>query len=421
MSGRHLPTPRRRSASTPRRRRSEPAGAELRVSDLDEFDLIARLARLLPKSTRRIPVPLGDDAALVPTAPNTLITTDALVDGVHFRRDWSRPDEVGRRALEVNLSDIAAMGGRPEWAVVSLLLPSELPLAALLEFYRGMAASARRASVAVVGGNVSRTDGPFSATVTLLGTPEARHAVTRGGGRSGDLLVVTGTPGLAAAGRMLLEASGRGEDLWGWGDAARSGRGGAGRAADTAGQQGTGARRTGARAGAGTPEFALADPAARAALRRFLAPEARLAAGARIAAVGATALIDLSDGLAADLAHLCAASRCGADIEAAALPRARGFDDLCAARRWAPLDLILNGGDDYELLAAVPEAAWRRLAGRAAGSTRVDSVPLTVIGRLTSKGRGLRLIEGSGAPGGTPGAAIATRRILPAGWRHFGE
>jgi thiamine-monophosphate kinase len=378
------------------RRRTAPAAARLTVSDLDEFDLISRLARLLPKPTRRVPVPLGDDAALVPTAKNTLITTDALVDGVHFRRDWSRPDEVGRRALEVNLSDIAAMGGRPEWAVVSLLLPPELPLAALLDFYKGMAASARRAGVAVVGGNVSRTDGPFSVTVTLLGTPVGRHAVTRGGGRAGDRLVVTGTPGLAAAGRMLLEASGRGEDLWGV-------------------EARTPAKTSGT-------EYALGDPVARAALKRFLIPEARVAAGARLAKAGATALIDLSDGLAADLAHLATASRCGAELDAALFPRARGFDELCVARRREPLDFILNGGDDYELLAALPEAAWGRLAGRGAVRARLDGVPLTAIGRLTPRGRGLRLVEpsadGATGGGGSTGGSVA-HRLLPAGWRHF--
>lgn len=362
------------------------AAAPLRVGAIDEFDLIDRLARLLPKPPRPIPVGLGDDAALVSTGPATLVTTDAQVDGVHFRRDWSLPEEVGERALEVNLSDIAAMGGVPEWAVMSLLLPHELPLVALEGVYRGLARSATRAGVGLVGGNISRAGGgPFSLTITLLGRPTGRKPVLRSGARPGDLIVVTGHPGQAAAGRQLLEESGKGPDLWDPPPASvrRGGTGGA----------------------ATRPDYPLADPVARAALTRFLTPAARLAAGAWAARAGASALIDLSDGLAADLGHVLKASGCGARLDRNALPRARGFNDLCAARGWRPEQLVLFGGDDYELLFTISPRKW----AAARGAAKAADAPLTVIGQIIREAGALILVDG-----------LREAVVDAAGWRHTG-
>lgn len=371
------------AATRPAARPGRASAAPARVGAIDEFELIDRLARLLPPPPRPVPVGLGDDAALVPTGPATLVTTDVQVEGVHFRRDLSLPEEVGRRALEVNLSDVAAMGGVPEWGVISLLLPPDLPLAALEGVYRGLAASARRAGVGLVGGNISRAGGgPFSITVTLLGRPAARRPVRRSGARPGDLVVVTGYPGLAAAGRQLLEESGPGPDLWAPPRPAR------GRASASA-----------------RPEYPLADPAARAALGRFLAPEARLNAGPWAARAGASALIDLSDGLAADLGHLLEASGVGARLDRAALPRLRGYDALCATRGWRPEQLILFGGDDYELLLTISPRRWAAAAPR----TSSAKIPKTVIGQVTAEPGVLILADG-----------LREAVVSPRGWRHTG-
>ncbi|TPW09514.1 MAG: thiamine-monophosphate kinase, partial [bacterium] len=191
-------------ASKPRRPR--------RVGEMDEFDLIDRLTRRLPSPRKKPPFGPGDDAAVVPTDTHTVLTTDTLVDGVHFRRDWSTPAEVGFRALEVNVSDIAAMGAVPTWALISLVLPVDLEMAALEAMYDGVIRSAKRSKVGVVGGNVTR-GAQLSIGITLLGRPDSKvggpdgktiRIITRRGATPGDLLVVTGYPGLAAAGRKLL-------------------------------------------------------------------------------------------------------------------------------------------------------------------------------------------------------------------------
>lgn len=375
---------RRTSTGAPRS-----ASGVRRVGDIDEFELIERLIRGLPKgSTRRRHAPkigIGDDAALVPTAPYTLITTDTLEEGVHFRADWSVPEEAGWRAMAVNLSDIAAMGGRPEWAVVSLLLPADLSVSAAEHLYRGVASAARTFGVGVVGGNVSRSGGRgVSISVTLLGTPAGKRPLTRGGGRPGDILVVTGYPGLAASGRLLLENAGTSDDLW------RGGKTPSGRAPR-----------------AGRPEYVLADPAARAALQRFLRPKPRVAAGLWAAgAGGARAAIDLSDGLAADLGHMMHASGCGARLERGLLPRRPGFNDLASTLMTWPEVLMLSGGDDYELLLAIPPARWR--AGEK-GAARAAGVRLTAIGRLTREAGALVLVDGS-----------REVVVVGKGWRHFG-
>jgi thiamine-monophosphate kinase len=366
----------RRTARTRVPRRSR------RIGEIDEFDLIDRLTARLPEPHRLPPFGPGDDAALVPTDPETLVTTDTLVDGVHFRRDWSTPAEVGFRALEVNLSDIAAMGGRPSWAVVSLVLPESMRVGALEEFYRGLAKSARRAEVGVVGGNMTR-GAQFSASITVLGRTLGRgHAVARSGASPGDWLFVTGQPGLAAAGRKLLEASGRGADLW--------------EIQDPAGES---------KRAAGTADMPLADPAAKAALQRYLVPDARVALGLEITRAGASAMIDVSDGLAADLHHLARASGCGALIDADELPRARGLAQLADVRGWPLDDLILAGGDDYELLFAMPHDRARKwLAGRA----RRGAPAITFIGECRPGRDGVTIVTDDG------------RRPLPAGgWRHF--
>lgn len=350
-----------------------------RVGDLDEFELIARLAQRLPLPRKKPPFGPGDDAAVIPTGASTLLTTDTLVDGVHFRRDWSTPAEVGCRALEVNLSDIAAMGGVPTWAVVSLVLPPDIEIAALEALYDGIARSALRSKVGVVGGNVTR-GAQLSIGVTLLGRPDARagRIVTRAGAKPGDLLIVTGYPGLAAAGRKLLEESGLGEDQW---------------------------RAT--RSGTSSTSLALADPIAKAALARYLTPEARLATGLAAARGGATSMIDISDGLAADLHHLCEASGCGAVVEEVLLPRHPGFDEMCAVRGWRTEELILAGGDDYELLFTISPRRWSGWSGRARGPAG-SKVPLTVIGTIGRR-HGAVVLERDGK-----------RSPLPArGWRHF--
>jgi thiamine-monophosphate kinase len=296
-----------------------------RRSPPGEFELIARFARPAPRSGAGVALGIGDDAAVLrlPRGRDLVATVDAVVEGVHFDGRFA-PEDVGWKALAVSLSDLAAMGARPLWALCALAAPGSADPGRLARAGRGLAACARRFGVALAGGNLTRA-ACLSLTVTALGAVRPGRALRRAGARPGDLLVVSGALGGAA-----------------WG------------------------RRRGA-----PPE----------AVRRQRRPEPRLALGRALAGV-ASACIDLSDGLLQDLGHLCRASGVGAEVWLSDLPLAAGLPE--AARGRADLEaLALGGGEDYELLAAVPPG---RL-DRALALSRRLRVPLQVAGIVTA-GRG---------------------------------
>ncbi len=268
---------------------------------LSEFALIERYFRTCGAQRGDVLLGVGDDAALLATPPGSdlVAATDTLVAGVHFPHQ-SPPASIGHRALAVNLSDLAAMGARPAWALLALTLPAAEE-AWLAEFAAGFAALARAHEVALVGGDTTR--GPLCVTVGLLGHVPHGAALTRSGARAGDALFVSGTLGDAAAGLAL--------------------------------EQGR-----------------LAAPAdARAWLReRFLLPTPRMALGERLRGY-ASACIDVSDGLLADAGKLAAASRAGAQLAYDAVPLSEPL--LAALGEERARELAFTGGDDYELCFAV--------------------------------------------------------------------
>jgi thiamine-monophosphate kinase len=298
-----------------------------------EFELIDRFVAALPVRGEGVLVGPGDDAALLapPRGEALCATVDAVVEGVHFDRRFA-PADVGWKALAVNLSDLAAMGARPLWALVALGVPRGTPAARLDGIARGLGACARAARIAVAGGNVTRA-AELSLTVTVLGAVPARRALTRAGARAGDLLVVSGTLGDAALGRSSRAA-----------------------------------------------------PALAARQRR---PVARLALGRALVGI-ARAAIDVSDGLVQDVGHLARASGVCAVIDAVRLPRSKA-GIAAAARLPDPLLPALAGGEDYELVAAVPPS---RLAA-AQAAARASRTPLAVIGRMVT-GRGVRVLGPDG-------------------------
>ena len=302
------------------------------IADLGEFGFLARLLPTLAGG-RGVIVGPGDDCAVVQTASQRLLlTVDALVQDVHFRRGWLTPHQLGRKAFLVNASDIAAMGGAPRWCVVNLAAPPPTPADDLAAISHGVAQAAAASGACLVGGNLSRAR-ELSVTVALLGEAP-RRPVTRAGARPGDLLYVTGSLGDAALGRQELARDAR---------------------------------------------------ARGPAVRRFRAPPVRLRAGALLSRGLATAMIDVSDGLVQDLGHLCAASRVGARIALERVP--------CSARvRRAGWSLALAGGEDYELLCAVP-AHHRRRAERLAGRL---GCPFTCIGECRPRDAGLRVVDAEG-------------------------
>jgi thiamine-monophosphate kinase len=338
----------------------------MRIDELGEFALIERLTAGLP-SRADVTLGVGDDAALLDpsgfAADSLLVATcDAQVEGQHFTLGVATPEEIGHKALAVNLSDLAAMGAEPLWALVSLLLPRALEVATLDGVYAGLRSLAAHYSVALVGGNVSATDGPLAIDVTALGRVPRGQALTRAAGRPGDLVLVTGTLGAAAAGVLL---------------------------------QGGDARLD-----------AVADEAKAHARAAQVSPQPRAAEGQALAASGVvTALLDVSDGLAADLGHLCAASNVGAELDAGAIPVDPAAQAVADALGLDALQLALEGGEDYELVFAVrPDGLERALAAGAEAGAGAR-----VIGRLTEPGSDLRMRFADGR----------IERLVARGWDHL--
>jgi thiamine-monophosphate kinase len=324
-----------------------------------EFALIERFTRSLPLEGEGVVVGPGDDAAVLRPRPgeDLVATVDAVVEGVHFDARHA-PSDVGWKALAVNLSDLAAMGARPLHAVVALGLPAGTEAAVVAGIARGLGACARAHRVAIVGGNVSRAR-DLSVTVTALGAVPQGRALLRAGARPGDLVLVTGTLGDAALGRA-----------------------------------------------AGAP---------RALALRQRRPTPRVRAGVALAAI-ARAAIDVSDGLAQDLGHLCRASGVGARIGVADLPLSPAYRR--AARRLAdPWGPALAGGEDYELVLAV---APQSLAAARAAAARART-PLTAIGRFV-RGRGVRVVGERGERVSVPAGHdhLRAQRTSPSGKRGRG-
>src|SRR5262245_2404950 len=279
-----------------------------RLSEIGEFGLIARLTGELELGPG-VEVGVGDDAAVLETTPGHRLvgTTDVLVEGVDFTAELSEPEDWGWKAVAVNCSDLAAMGAEARWLVIALTVPDPTPVPTLERVYAGVGEACRAFGMALVGGDIS--SGPaLSLAVTALG--EVERPVLRSGARPGDRLCVTGPVGAAAAGLVLL----------------RSG-----------------------------------DPAARDLLDRFpdLAaahrrPRPALTMGLALARAGASAMIDVSDGLAGDAAHLAEASGVGVEVHDAAVPLAPGVAEAAALAGLDPLDLALGGGEDFVLAAALP-------------------------------------------------------------------
>jgi thiamine-monophosphate kinase len=305
-----------------------------------EFDLIARLRERLPAGGPRLRVGSGDDAAVTDPAGAAAATTiDALVEGVHFTLPEFPLRAVGRKALAAALSDLAAMGAEPGEAYVALAAPARLGEAELLEIADGLAEVARREHVDVAGGDLTRAS-ELGLCVACVGYERpGTTLVTRAGARPGDVLVVTGELGGAAAGLKLL---------------------------------------------AGDVQPALDAPTREALLARQLEPRPRIAAGRSLAIAGAGAMIDVSDGLGADAGHLAAASGVTLTIDLERLPLAAGAAAVAGGEGGAR-ELALGGGEDYELLACLPP---ERLEGAVAEIERAG-YRLTAIGEADAGEPGL--------------------------------
>jgi thiamine-monophosphate kinase len=313
------------------------------LAETGESVLVRRLLEIAREAgAPGLAVPPGDDAAVwIPAAgAEIVLSQDALVEGQDFRRAWLGPRQLGRRALAVALSDLAGTGASPAWCMATLCAPAATRLADVLEIQRGIAQGALEWGCVLAGGDVSDIDGPLVIDVAVGGTVTPGRCLRRDAGRPGDALVVTGSLGAAAAGlRVLLDGRATGptaEQSRRWTDA-------------------------------------------------LIAPHPRIAEGLALVAADVRCGGDISDGLLADAARTAEASGCAADLWVDELPAGEGLPELFP-EAW--LELALGGGEDFELLVAVNEAAlsWL-LAGWAATLT-----PLHVVGRLRA-GSGVRLLQ----------------------------
>lgn len=325
-----------------------------------EFEFIDSLRR-------RFGSGIGDDAAIFHSGvgKDTVITTDLLVEDIDFRRTTAPALLLGHKALAVSLSDIAAMGARPRWSLISIGVPDDVWQTDFVDqFYDGLANLAQRYDVQLIGGDTSRTKERVVVDSIVVGECSFGRAVKRAGAEPGDQIFVTGSLGGAAAGLRLIER------------------------------------------GAHLAEQNLADDDSQKidhVLLRQLRPEARVGWGMVIGEERlASSMIDISDGLSSDLNHLCRASGVGALIESSLLPIDHRVVELCGRRALDPLQLALHGGEDFELLFTVKADSVARLP------RRVDGVEITRIGEVTKEGDGVKISEGS-----------RVWELNPGGWKHF--
>jgi len=319
----------------------------MKIKDIGgEFALIDQLTQITSMDHADLIVGPGDDAAVIRTAPAPapylLVTTDILVEESHFKRKWATPEQIGTKAAECNISDIAAMGGTPAWMFISLVLTEEIDVEWVREVYRGIGTSCRRHGAIVAGGDT--TLGTVNTiNITLLGFVREHELCLRSHARAGDLLMVSGPLGASAAGLALLNADKK-------------------------------------------PCQYL--------LQKHLAPTCRLEASRKIAPL-ANAMIDISDGLGSEVHHICRQSNTGARIDAALIPL---HDDVKAAADALgkdPLEFALSGGEDFELLFSIAPGKVAQL--NRAGLT------CHPVGRVVEMSEGLTLVHADGSTTPLPG------------------
>ncbi|MCX7911740.1 MAG: thiamine-phosphate kinase [Dehalococcoidales bacterium] len=331
----------------------------VKVAELGEFSLIDLLSRMITEAgvdrlgEGKPIIGIGDDAAAFRgDAGVYLATTDTMMEDVHFRRGLTGWQDLGWKALAINLSDIAAMGGIPQYVLVALALPAATEVEAVTAVYEGMIELARKSSVAIIGGNISRAD-KLSITITVLGISPEGKVMGRSGARAGDIIAVTGYLGSAAAGREMLYGN-----------------------------------------------LALSREAGSYLREAFNRPTPRIREGNFLLKHGVSCAIDLSDGLLADLGHICEASGLGARLDITRLPVhpavRENFGEMADG-------LALSGGEDYEILFTAGNGVVQRLRDEA-------TFPLTAIGTITESFPGrIEITDAEGKP-------VKTART---GWTHF--
>jgi thiamine-monophosphate kinase len=313
-----------------------------KLKDVGEFGLIDLIRKGVFSSDKRVAVNMGDDAAVIRSSPHRFLvfTTDTLVERIHFDLSYFTFEDVGWKAMTANLSDIAAMGGLPKFALVTIGLPKSMRVEDVLSIYKGASKIARKHDCKIIGGDTTLVPRDLVVSIALLGEVERRNLVTRGGAKRGDLICVTGTLGESQAGLESLKKHGR--------------------------------RR-------------------HSLIRKHLRPEPRISeARALVRSLKVNSMIDISDGLSSELFHLTEESRLGAVIHEKDIPISPGCLRLASRQKRSPLQWALTSGEEYELLFTVDKKDRSRIDRV---KRRVD---FCVIGEMVERRQGIKLIGKSG-------------------------
>lgn len=327
-------------------------------STIREFDLIRTLQQRHGRKSPSVIRGIGDDAAVVTSGTGrwSVLTTDLLAEGIHFDLRTATMADIGFRAAAANLSDIAAMGGTPQYILVALAIPRTGTSAQVQQLYQGMMAACRPHHIRLIGGDTSASDGGWFISVTLVGMVSPRKALFRSGARNGDLLYATGTIGDSLTGLMLLNER---------------------------------PPRKTQRPGA----LALSPRHRQFLIGRHLRPTARIAEGQWLSSHRlATSAIDISDGLSGDLRHICEESHVGAELNLGALPLSPACRAYTTARALDPVALALTGGEDYELLFTLSP----RQQAQAEQAAKVHRFHITCIGAIRPARHGIQAVSPDG-------------------------
>jgi thiamine-monophosphate kinase len=306
----------------------------MKVKDIGEFGLIDLISKKI--KDKDVLVGIGDDAAVIKTKGLHILTTDCLVEGDHFRREWFTPEQIGMKAIEINVSDVAAMGGIPKYVLVSLQLPKDLEVEFVEEMYKGMWNACEKYSIEIIGGNMTHAD-QIVLSITLTGEVDKKNLSLRSGAKPSDFILVSGSLGNGRAGLRLFQKNLKGHDK---------------------------------------------------VRKRYLEPKAQLDQGLKIAPF-VNSMIDISDGLAPEVKHICDESKCGAIIYKDKIPIKDEVRNIARALDEDEYDYALFGGEDFELLYTVSKDNLDRVDGILVGEITKNKKIL-----LFSEGKEKEIPEG---------------------------
>lgn len=337
----------------------------VRINEIGEFGLIDRIRSLLPLYPSTVIEGIGDDVAVLKIQGDQylLATCDVQVENIHFSRQNITAYQLGRRTAAINLSDIGAVGGKPSWALVSLALPKDTEVSFVDDLYLGMVEELQRVGAAIVGGNLSGISDGIVIDFCLLGTVAPEHLLLRKGARVGDSILVTGYLGDSKAGLELIRR----------------------------------------------PHIEISEITRARLIEKHLLPQARLMEGQLLGRCGLVGgMLDVSDGLLADLNHLCGASEAGAELWVEKLPVSSECREAARCAGENAMDWALRGGEDYELLFTVPPDAVAAVQEMLADEGLISCCE---IGRIVDRCKGVNLLLKNGKRVPASGDM--------AGWDHF--